>query len=254
MPPETQAVFDVGEADFQDAGARAVARAAGGRGLLGRLVRAVQGAVAGAGEGGHLPRRAGSSSPRWTSTRTRGSRRASASRAFPPSRRSATGRWSPSSAGRSRRPRSSASSTACSHPRPTSWPQRADEESLRRALELEPRHAEAAPCARAPAADPGRAAGGARAARARRRRLPRRRARRAGPPGAGRHRRARAGLRGLGRGRPRPCAGAAPGGARLEPGRRASATCCVGRWSASSPSSGRTTRWRASTAAVWPPR
>ena len=66
-------------------------------------------------------------------------RRASASRASPPSRRSRTARSSPSSPARSRPRRSPRSSTRSSRPRPTAWPRADDEDSLRRALELDPR-------------------------------------------------------------------------------------------------------------------
>ncbi len=62
------------------------------------------------------------------------------SRASPRSRPSATAGWPPSSPGRCRPPRWSASSTRSCPRRPTSSPSGGDEESLRRALELDPRH------------------------------------------------------------------------------------------------------------------
>ena len=103
----------------------------------------VQAADAGARAGRRGARRARWSWRRSTWTPTSSWRPPSGSRASPRSRRSGTARWRPSSPARCRRPRWSASSTRWCPRRPTSSPAAGDEDSLRRALEADPRHAAA---------------------------------------------------------------------------------------------------------------
>ena len=129
------------------------ARAARRRRLLGRVVRPVPRARAGAREGGRRARGQGRARQARHRRQPAHRRRPSASRASPPSRRSRTARVvdefvgaQPPAAGRALLRRA-----ACP-PRPTRSSAAGDEASLRRALELEPGRADAARRAGAPAA------------------------------------------------------------------------------------------------------
>ncbi len=247
--------MDVTESNFQTAVIDRSHELPGRRRLLGRVVRTLPPARAGARARGRGARRARSSSPRSTPTPTRCSRGPSGSRASRRSRRSGTARSPPSSSAPSRRPRSSASSTRSCPPRPTGSSRTGDEAVAARGGRA---RADARRRRRAAGPDPARARRARRGARAARR-VPgsfaadglaarieleqRRRRRRAGP--RRRVRRAR-------RRRPRArrstcCSTRCP----TADGARTTSAACRRRSSTSSASS---TRSRASRAAGSPPR
>ena len=141
MSTETQRSNDLRRrrGRLRAARARALARAAGGRGLLGRLVRPVQAAHARARARRDGARRQGRARE-GRRGQNRGLRRRSGSRASRPSRRSGTAASPLSSPARCRRPRWSASSTRSCPRRPTSWPRAGRRRTSARALELDPAH------------------------------------------------------------------------------------------------------------------
>ena len=114
------------------------------RRLLGRVVRPVPPAHAGARAGRDRARGQGRARQARHGRQPAARRRLPASRASRPSRRSRTARSSTSSSAHSRRRRSSASSTRCVPSEADELVEDGDEAALRRALELEPGRADAA--------------------------------------------------------------------------------------------------------------
>ena len=135
--------FDVDESDFEERVIERSTRGAGGRRLLGRVVRAVPHARPGPGGGDRQARRRRRAREGRHGSPTRTWRWPFRSGASRRSRLSGTARWSRSSWARSGRPRSSNSWTGSCPPPPTSSPRPTTRNRFAKALELDPRNAAA---------------------------------------------------------------------------------------------------------------